>query len=82
MKRDKLHSLLWAVVLSFCVAFGSAMCLVTAFSFQVDTLSLAFFCILFATVAALVSMTRRGNWILGGVILIAIGLEIFLTGVL
>lgn len=70
MKRDKLFSLLWAVVLSFCVVFGSFSCLITAFSLEADTWSLALFCIAFATISSLVSMTRWGNWILCGVLIL------------
>lgn len=74
MKRDKLFSLLWAVVLSFCIAFGGLSCLLTGFSFQTDTLSLAFFCIAFAIFAGLMSAFRWGNVILAILLLLSGGL--------
>ena len=74
MKHDKLFSLLWAAVLSFCIAFGGLSCLLTGFSFQTDTLRLALFCVAFAIFAGLMSLVRWGNVILAVLLLLSGGL--------
>ena len=74
MTRDKLFSLLWAMVLSFCIAFGGLSCLITGFSLSADTVSLALFCIAFSLFAGVMSLIRWGNVILAVLLILSGGL--------
>ena len=79
MKRDRLFSLLWAVALSLCIALSGICCLITGFSLSADMMGIVLFCIAFAIVSALVNMTRWGNWILAGLLLL-LGCILWLGG--
>ncbi len=79
MKREKLFSLFWAAVIAFCIAYGGLTCLVTAFSLNVDTGALAVSCVIFGAFAALLSLLKRGNLILG-LLLAMTGSFLWFTG--
>ena len=70
MKHDRLFSLLWAVAISLCIALSGVSCLITGFALTVSMTQIAWFCVVFAVVSALTSMTRWGNWILAGLLLL------------
>ncbi len=79
MKRDKLYSLIWSVVLGCCIACGSISCLDTAFSLGLDMPGLVSFSLMCGAVLSLAALKKHGTW-LTALALLVIGGMLWLFG--
>ena len=79
MKREKFFSVFWSIVIAFCIAFGGASCLISAFSLPVEPQDLVFYGLGVAMLTSLLLQMKWGSWILTPLILL-VGVILWFMG--
>ena len=71
MKRNV--SSFWPWVIGSCLSFGSAMCMVTAFSLPADLTAVGIFCLIFCALTVFACRFRWGGIVMGSLVIAVIG---------